>query len=149
MQSEVSVAVTAGRLAFKDPVFAPQGEARLFTVHATCRGLDFTATAETHGDGYRFVQFLESLAADWRGWDGERHWYSDDARLTVWATHDRRRLVTMTFHYRTDRAESDDVEEPLPADEWKARVAFGLEPGHLAAVAHGVHELFSAANNPG
>jgi hypothetical protein len=149
MLTEVHVPVEHGTLKLYEPLFAPQGEARIFRLHANVSGLAFKAAAETHGDGYPLRQFLNDLARDWSGWEGERHWYDGAVKLRIWATHDRRRLVTFTLQYRSDQADAVDGAEPLPAGEWKVAVSFAIEPGRLQNLAEDVARLFSASNNPG
>jgi hypothetical protein len=62
-------------------------------------GLEAHATFRTDG-GDGLVEFLHSLAADFRGWTGKRHWGSNYDDLQVEATHDRLGHVTLLFRFR-------------------------------------------------
>jgi predicted oxidoreductase (fatty acid repression mutant protein) len=62
----------------------------------------FTARLVTeHGDVVSFVcnylsnpsTFFRSLAADWRGWEGERSWNSLERELDITALHDGKGLI--------------------------------------------------------
>ena len=48
--------------------------------------------------------FFEALAADWRGWSGEREWSSLEGDVELSAVHDGRGTITLTTCLRTETA---------------------------------------------
>jgi len=64
--------------------------------------------------------FLEALASDWRGWDGERSWETDDTDLAVSAVLRSGGYVGLTWTVR-----------PWPVSDggWAASVTTWLEAG--------------------
>jgi hypothetical protein len=70
------------------------------------------------------AEFFGQLDADWRGWDGERHWRAVEG-LAVQAWHDGGHvLVAVTVHSSYRR-----YVRAMATDEWSARVVFTLEAG--------------------
>ncbi|MFJ9766371.1 DUF6228 family protein [Streptomyces erythrochromogenes] len=76
------------------------------------------------GDGRGLARFLEQLAADFRGWDGERHWRSDDRDLGVSAAFGPGGYVDLTWTLRPWRHD---------AGGWSASVTTRLEAGEQMA----------------
>ncbi|MEV8405570.1 DUF6228 family protein [Streptomyces niveus] len=77
--------------------------------------------------------FLAGLAADYRGWDGERSWRTDDAALAVAAVFRSGGYVGLTWTLR-----------PWPASggRWGASVTTWVEGGEqLAAFAAGIRQF--------
>ena len=68
------------------------------------------------GDG--LDAFFQSLAADWRGWDGTRTWDAVERGMTIEATH-RGSRVELLFVLRRDY-------EP---DAWELRIPIRVAPG--------------------
>ncbi|GGW19745.1 hypothetical protein GCM10018980_24250 [Streptomyces capoamus] len=64
--------------------------------------------------------FLEELAADYRGWDGERSWRTDDRDLTVSAVFRSGGHVGLTWTLRP---------RPRAAGGWSASATTWLEAG--------------------
>ena len=69
--------------------------------------------------------FFESLAADWRGWDGTRTWDAVEHGMTIEASH-RGNRVELLFILRRD----------YDQDAWELRLPIRVAPGetlqHLA-----------------
>ncbi|MER8057140.1 MULTISPECIES: DUF6228 family protein [unclassified Streptomyces] len=78
--------------------------------------------------------FLEALAADYRGWDGERSWHTNDRDLTVSAVFRSGGHVGLTWALRP---------WPQAAGGWGASVTTWLEAGEQMAslAAHVRHFL--------
>jgi hypothetical protein len=68
------------------------------------------------GDG--LDTFFESLAADWRGWDGTRRWDAVEHGMTIEATH-RGSRVELLFILRRD----------YDPDSWELRIPIRIAPG--------------------
>ena len=81
--------------------------------------------------------FLEELAADYRGWDGERSWRNNDRDLMVSAVHRSGGHVGVTWAVRP---------WPQAAGGWGASVTTGLEAGEqMASLAADVRAFLSGA----
>jgi hypothetical protein len=97
-----------------------------------------TASTDVDLDGIRHTvapigEFFAALAADWRGWAGERTWGGGDITLT--ATHDGLGHVTLIV----------ELEEKY--DHWRARGELTLEAGRLDQVARDAMQLPTLAPN--
>ncbi|MFG3579031.1 DUF6228 family protein [Micromonospora chersina] len=66
------------------------------------------------------VAFLQGLADDWRGWNGERSWRSLDGKLVITARHDGKGHVSLGANLRG---------HPLSPVAWLARVLITVEAG--------------------
>ncbi|MEU4419544.1 DUF6228 family protein [Actinoplanes sp. NPDC024001] len=66
--------------------------------------------------------FVESLAGDWRGWEGVRTWQSMECELALDARHDGRGYVFLGVTLRAPGPDWDDT-------AWSARAVFVLEAG--------------------
>jgi len=66
--------------------------------------------------------FVESLAADWRGWNGIRTWESMGGELAIGAQHDGGGHVSLGVTFRAPGHHPDDT-------AWSARAVFVLEAG--------------------
>jgi len=64
------------------------------------------------------AEFFEGLDHDWRGWDGERTWQSEEAELRLVATHDKTNTVLV----------SAVLEDGAPP-RWSCRVQLEVDPG--------------------
>ena len=75
-------------------------------------------------------QFLTGLAADWRGWEGERTWKSLESDVELTATHDGRGTVALVVTLR------NDIFDVRSERGWSARALLSLDAGtaldHLA-----------------
>jgi Family of unknown function (DUF6228) len=82
------------------------------------------------GDG--LDDFMASLAADWRGWDGLRSWDALENGMTIEATH-RRSRVELLFIVRRD----------YKRDAWQVRLPVLIAPGEsLSELAKAIASLF-------
>nr|WP_206325130.1 MULTISPECIES: DUF6228 family protein [unclassified Streptomyces] len=68
--------------------------------------------------------FLDALAADYRGWDGERNWRTDDRDLAVSAAFRSRGRIGLTWTLRP---------WPTAVGGWAASVTTWLEAGEQMA----------------
>lgn len=81
-----------------------------------------TATLGAGPGGTGLAGFLARLAADWRGWDGERRWQALEREMEIEAWHDGRAHVMLAVTVRRpERTYADDA--------WSARVVFTVEAG--------------------
>ncbi|WP_017595940.1 DUF6228 family protein [Nocardiopsis potens] len=79
--------------------------------------------------------FLEGLAADYRGWDGERRWRTDDRDLAVSAVFRSGGYVGLTWTLRP---------WPKAAGGWSASVTTWLEAGEqMASLAAGIRHFLT------
>ncbi|MFD5618689.1 DUF6228 family protein [Streptomyces yangpuensis] len=106
-----------------------------YTVEAHAPGLNarLDGVVAWIGDGRGLAPFLEKPAADFTGWDGERHWESDDRDLTVSAVFSSGGHVALTWTLRPWRT---------AAGGWSAAVTTRLEAGEqMASLAAGVRHF--------
>jgi hypothetical protein len=83
------------------------------------------------------VGFFQGLAADWRGWPGERTYESLEHELRLTATHDGH--LRIAVHLR---------QSSLP-DGWSASAAFRVDPGEeMTQAAESVTALLSPGADP-
>jgi hypothetical protein len=78
-------------------------------------GLGFSARGELDleewgGGAAGFITYLDSLAADWRGWAGERDWEDDQGNLRLSATHNGIGYVFLEVSLRKLPAKQADDE---------------------------------------
>jgi hypothetical protein len=126
--------VTVGRetdgLRFSGVKRGPDGEIWHVWVHLRVAGLD--ATKRVLGDDHTgfddLVDFFRGLAADWRGWPGERTYESMAHQLRLTATHNGH------IRLAVELCQSDWADR----DEWQAAGVFRVDPGE---------EMTSAAEN--
>jgi hypothetical protein len=113
-----------------EPPADPHGDGyvRAARVGVQADGL-VAGTTVTLSDGpWDPAQFFGELAADWRGWDGERRWAALEGEMEIEATHDGAQVRIAVTVKRPDMT--------FAKDAWSARIVFTLEPGEqLAGVA--------------
>jgi hypothetical protein len=80
------------------------------------------------------VDLFQSMARDWKGWDGERAWSSIEREFSVSAAADRLGHVSLSLRFRRF-----DVSEP-----WSISVQLQIEAGQLEVIARHVTAFFSA-----
>ncbi|MGW0435333.1 DUF6228 family protein [Micromonospora sp. NPDC003197] len=113
------------------------GEGYVYTAATELHDGDMTASTVAQFErlfvGQHHVgmtKFVETLAADWSGWDGVRRWRSLEDELELDACHDGRGYVSLGVTLRASGLYLDNT-------RWSARVVFKLEAGeemtHLAA----------------
>ena len=97
-----------------------------------------TATLSAMYDKVDLAEYFAGLAADWRGWKGERQWEALEQEMQIDSWHDGRAnvMVAVTVR-RPERAYADDA--------WSARIVFTLESGEqLTALASDIRNLLAA-----
>ena len=121
-----------------DPPVDPHGDGYVRTacVRIRARGLE-AGTVATFSDGTSdLARFFAELAADWRGWDGERIWTALENEMEVKASHDGARVMVAVTVRRPDLSYADDA--------WEAKIVFRLEPGEqLTNVARDLASTFA------
>jgi hypothetical protein len=103
----------------------------------------FTASIEGDGPqaaklvwGYTdcefLVQLFESIALDWRGWQGERTWESIEGDLGLAVSSKSTGQITITITLCSNDGE----------DNWRLQVPIYSEGGQLERIAHQVAAFF-------
>ena len=80
------------------------------------------------------TDFLTAIDQDWRGWEGERVWKSEDALLTLGASHDRKSAVLLSV-----------VLEDGAPPRWRCEADLELEPGTFRQLAADAYRLGEAS----
>jgi len=101
----------------------PRGDAYVRTARVGIRAPGLEAhTIATFSDGpWDLALFFAELAADWRGWEGQRHWNALEGELEVRATHYGAHVLIAVTIRRPDMTFANDA--------WEARIVLTLEPG--------------------
>lgn len=79
------------------------------------------------------VRLFESMAQDWRGWNGERHWASIEGDFDITATSDN------LGHIRLDVV----ILNNNPEDDWQVNAPIYLDAGGLDRLATEIHRFFN------
>jgi hypothetical protein len=82
--------------------------------------------------GHRWTELFESLAKDWRGWEGERAVETLEHQLRVSCRSDRLGHIELRVEMRGDMSGSD----------WRAADTIQLEAGQLQDLARRAREYF-------
>lgn len=76
------------------------------------------AFAEGAWQPQSLADFLDGIAADWRGWEGDRHWHSEVAEMRLLVRHDKTNTVLV-------RVELEDGAPP----HWRCQAELEVDPG--------------------
>ena len=109
----------AGGLRFEEVQRGPRGEIWSVAVRLRVPGLDASLRVSAHyATGFdELVAFVNGLASDWRGWQGERTCESLEHDLRLTATHDGHIQLVV------------QLRETSVPDGWSATGAVQLDPG--------------------
>jgi hypothetical protein len=110
--------------------FGPLGDGYVRTarVSVSAGGLEARTTVTLSDGPWNPAVFFAELAADWRGWAGNRHWRSLEGEMETEASHDGAHVLIAVTVRRPGMTFAEDA--------WPARIVFALEPGEqLAGVA--------------
>ena len=78
------------------------------------------------------AEYFEGLAADWRGWSGERRWESLEGDVRLLAVHDGRGTITLRAGLQT---------EAFAQHRWTASAELLLDAGGLDGLARQARRL--------
>ena len=103
------------------------------------RGADFNGAASVYAekpveDPARLEDFFRDLAANWRGWPGEKTYESLEEELLLKATSDCLGHTELEVRLTSGP----------PPFHWMLRAALLIEAGQLESIAKHVEEFFSA-----
>ena len=100
---------------------------QLRELRASTRPLD--AHNDFARDGRRLAEVFAEMAQQWRGWKGEKVWFTTDHE------------VTLTFrHDRVSRVRVDVDVKDSPAANWEVKGELALELGALDRIANRIAE---------
>ena len=109
-------------LVFSEPeVFSDSRKVQRFQVTVHAEGIAASVVAwDSYDDGFeQLARFFEGMAADFRGWEGERVWKTAEPAFWLTARHDRSSRITLRV----------GLECGSPDDAWRATVPVTLDPG--------------------
>jgi hypothetical protein len=89
-----------------------------------------------HGDRAALATYFESLAQDWRGWNGSKDWSDAEGAFRMSASHDGLGTISLVVTMRSS----------VPWDllgSWELRVVVPIESGSLEGTAAGVRRLLN------
>lgn len=121
-------------LRFSDAERGPDGQVWYVWVRLRVGGLDAPVRVSSHyATGFdELVRFVRGLAADWRGWQGERTYESLEHELRLTASHDGHVRIVARLH-----------QSSLPGG-WSASGEFRVDPGEeLTIAAESVADLLT------
>jgi hypothetical protein len=87
------------------------------------------AFAEAGWEPQSLADFFGGIAADWRGWQGERTWRSAEAELRLAVRHDKTNTVLV-------RVELEDGAPP----HWRCEAELEVDPGVFERLAIDLRE---------
>lgn len=97
--------------------------------------LQATATVYEYEPAY-LKQFFADLAANWKGWKGNKEWQSLEGELGLSATIDSTGHISLAIQLSSG---------PYPFD-WKLSAVVVIEAGQLDRVAHAVADFLADEN---
>jgi hypothetical protein len=101
---------------------------------AACTSATLSTTSAKEVD---LAVFFAGLAADWRGWQGKRHWEALEQEMAIDAWHDGRANIMIAVTVRQPKI-------AYAEEAWSARVVLTLEAGEqFAAVADEIASLLA------
>jgi Family of unknown function (DUF6228) len=121
-----------------EPPADPHGDGYVRTARVSIQasGLDARTVVTLSEGPWSPADFFAGLAADWRGWAGERRWRALEGEMEIEASHDGARVLVAVSVRRPDMTFAEDA--------WSARIVFALEPGEqLTGVARDLASVLS------
>ena len=88
-----------------------------------------------------FLDFLDDLAADWRGWEGTKDWTDDSDAVSVRAKHNHMSQLLVTVSLRPFCGNRD-------RGTWELEVDVPQEAGRMSDVARAARFMFASAGVP-
>jgi len=99
-------------------------------------GPNVSARQQVYGyAGTGLLELFESLAQNWKGWDGEKLWSSLEGEFSLSATADRLGHVWLGYRLRGDDR----------GDTWELKGSLLLEAGQLDAIAREMRAFWNAS----
>ena len=125
MDSLVLASRNGVRLELVRPPHADDEPLPVWEARLTGDGLNATRICPEAGwEPQLLWQFFTDLATDWRGWDGERTWQSEEVELRLTAVHDKTNTVTIAV----------ELQDGAPP-RWKLTAHLELDPGAFQTLA--------------
>lgn len=103
-----------------------------FRVTLAGDGVTATKGVFAYTDGPRLALFFASIAADWRGWDGEKNWAALESDFSLRATSDRLGHIRLEVNLRNHG----------PEDDWRVFAPIFLDAGSLDRIAADAKAFF-------
>jgi hypothetical protein len=126
---EIKSASSASRLRF----FGIEGD--YFRVEITNPEYSAAVRVWAYTDSHWLANLFQSIAEEWRGWQGEKKWSSIEGELAVAATSDRLGHISLAVEMR------QNYEQGEP---WKLKATIIVDAGQLDAIARNAKQFFQA-----
>ena len=102
---------------------------------ASASGESVRATRRFYAlEGTGLSEFFADLAAEWRGWDGDRRWAALEGDVSIAASHDGLGTISILVELRAEPAARA---EP----EWRASLVLDVDAGGLDQLARAAKRL--------
>ena len=109
----------------------PNAESSIFTVTAKLQNCHATLQASTF-ETLALTAFFNDIAANWRGWLGEKKWSTLEGEFTLLATSDKTGHVELRF----------ELSPPFAGQRWFLKGVLVLEAGSLDRVASDIASVW-------
>ena len=118
------------------PAAYPHGDVQravpTWRARLTGDGLDASLVCPEAGwEQHSLSDYLAALDRDWRGWEGDREWHSEEAELQLSALHDKPNTVLVRV-------------ELTHEERWRCAAGLELDPGVFRQLAADARRLGAA-----
>lgn len=131
---EIKSAHSASRIRF----FGIEGD--YFRVEMTNPEYSGAVRVWAYTDAHGLADFFAAIAENWKGWQGEKKWYSLEGAFSIVATSDKLGHISLAVEMHHDFGAT----EP-----WRLRATVAVDAGQLDAIAKDAKDFFktSGSNN--
>ena len=104
---------------------------------ASLAGHNYSANMRVwaYTDPHGLANLFGSMAASWRGWDGEKKWSSIEGEFSISCTHDQLGHITLDIEMKQDFG---------TPEAWRLKVRIVVDAGQLEAIAGQARKFFKS-----
>lgn len=122
---------------FHSPEYSVDGGLESYSVTVSGIGMEATVRVETSPYGTAPSDFFDQLAAEWKGWGGEKEWGAIEGEYGLFAKSDATGHIELTVK----------LQPSFYAPYWCAASVLVVEAGQLDGLASRFRGFFRAASN--